>query len=116
DQVLKHLCWAPIVKGTPCFVLSCADRPVLSVVEFVQHYRVAGAVENDDGHRPIVLCGVSLRSGHHLLSRLKPDWSSIGRCRGRRRSLLSAGGHRKLPVARCEASYVLVLGFIRHIF
>jgi hypothetical protein len=35
----------------------------LRVVEFVQHHRVAGAVENDDGHRPTVLCGLSLRSG-----------------------------------------------------
>ena len=76
--------------SAPCPQLREWNR--LCVVEPVQHSRMAGAVENDYSHRPVVLHGLSRRlpSGFLAASRL------IGEprhCRGRR----GAAGCSALP-------------------
>src|ERR1700730_14529066 len=49
------------------------DRAVLCVVEPVQHYRMAGAVENDYGHRPVVLHRLCLGGGAAVYWRVETD-------------------------------------------
>jgi len=53
-QIFQYLARPAEIERRLRLVLSNADRTVLCVVEPVQHYRMAGAVENDDGHRPVV--------------------------------------------------------------
>jgi hypothetical protein len=68
-EVFKHFAGPPIVECGACFVLGHGDRSVLGVVEPVQHDEVPRAVEDDDGHRPIVLGRLRFRGRHYLLCR-----------------------------------------------
>src|SRR5260370_41020705 len=60
----------------------------------MQHYRMASAVENDNGHRPVVFRSLCLGGSHHLFGRVETDRGAVRRCRGRRGSsgLLGATG------------------------
>src|SRR5262249_41477977 len=65
-QVLDHLARTPVVKRAARLVLGDRDRAVLGVVELVEHHDMAGAVENGDGHAPVVLHRLRLRGRHHF--------------------------------------------------
>src|SRR5207248_6538358 len=92
-QIFENLARPAEIERRLRLVLSNADRAVLCVVEPVQHYRMAGAVENDDGHRPVVLHRLRLGGSHHLLGRIETDRGAVGCRRGRR------GGSRLLSAA-----------------
>src|SRR5207248_3730486 len=93
-QIFENFARPAEIERRLRLVLSNADRTVLCVVEPVQHYRMAGTVENDYRHRPIVLHSLCLGGGHNLLGRIESDRRAV-RDRGRRRGcsgLLSAAG------------------------
>src|SRR5262249_19992675 len=82
---------APPSPRTPCSdagskarYAPCPRRPRSSrmgVVELVEHHDMAGAVENGDGHAPVVLHRLRLRGRHHFFGCLESNGRSIRRCR-----------------------------------
>src|SRR5262249_41657868 len=71
SSALRALSWATAI------------RAVLRVIEPMQHHDIASAVEDDDGHAPVVLYGFDLGRGHYFLGGLNPDRRPIGRRRRR---------------------------------
>jgi hypothetical protein len=54
-QVFKGFARPPEIERGMGLVFGDANRAVLSVIKPMQHHDMAGAVQDNDGHRPIVL-------------------------------------------------------------
>src|SRR5215472_11873816 len=89
NQVFKGFAWSPEIERGIGLVLGDANRAVLGVIEPMQHHDMAGAVQDNDGHRPIVPHRLCLGSRHRLFGRLESNRWAVGCC-GWRRGLLSA--------------------------
>src|SRR5262249_52291376 len=99
------------LKSSALRALSSATaiRAVLRVIEPMQHHDIASAVEDDDGHAPVVLYGFDLGRRHYFLGGLNPDRRPIGRRRRRGWRLLGAGRRRSHDDSKGRSKYCLAL-------
>src|SRR6516225_1194877 len=88
-QVFKDLARPLEIERGMGFVLGDANTAVLGVIKPMQHHDMAGAVQDNDGHWPIVLHRFCLGGHHRLLGRLESNRWAVGCC-GWWRGLLSA--------------------------